>query len=50
MLLREHLAEVGCDPIALRIVADAVRETETPGAVDDLLDGVPPCHCRFSTQ
>jgi hypothetical protein len=44
LLLREHLAEVGCDPIALRIVADAVRQSGVPDAVDDLIEAVPSCH------
>jgi hypothetical protein len=52
-LLREHLAEVGCDPVALAIVAGALADADTdavggagearPG-VADLLAAAPPCH------
>jgi hypothetical protein len=40
-LLREHVSEVGCDPLALRIVHDALAD---PNAVADLLAERPPCH------
>jgi hypothetical protein len=40
-LLRQHLAEVGCDPLALHIVTHALSGT---GRLDDLLDGAPTCH------
>lgn len=39
-LLRLHLDEVGCDPLALRVVAGAL----TAGELDDLLSIRPPCH------
>jgi DNA-binding GntR family transcriptional regulator len=39
-LLREHLSEVGCDPLALRVVGDAV----TDDSVDDLRRNQPGCH------
>ncbi len=42
-LLRQHLAEVACDPLALRIVADALAAT---AELDDVLTGTPPCHRR----
>ena len=43
-LLREHLASVGCDPLAVRITADL----RPPGGHDDdsehLVDRLPGCH------
>jgi len=40
-LLRDHLVTVGCDPIAVALVL-AAGPSEP---VDDLLDGLPACHC-----
>jgi hypothetical protein len=40
-LLRQHLAEVACDPLALRIVTHALGGT---GQLDDVLAGAPICH------
>jgi hypothetical protein len=42
-LLRQHLSAVGCDPLALRIVADSLNGS---GELDDLLAGTPVCHRR----
>jgi len=42
-LLRQHLGDVACDPLALRIVAHALAGT---GELDDLLAGPPTCHRR----
>jgi hypothetical protein len=39
-LLREHLAEVGCDPLAVRTVAARVSDDD----VSDLADQLPSCH------
>jgi hypothetical protein len=43
-LLREHLADVGCDPLAFRIVA----QTRQPAGIDDnfenLASHLPDCH------
>jgi hypothetical protein len=43
-LLREHLASVGCDPLAVRIV----ERLQPPGGpdddFDDLVRGLPGCH------
>lgn len=46
-LLREHLDEVGCDPLALRIVADVVGDADE---LADLRDAACRCHPneRFS--
>jgi hypothetical protein len=43
-LLREHLARVGCDPLALRIVTDLRRRTGNGDGLDDLRDHLPRCH------
>ena len=40
-LLRQHLGEVRCDPLALRIVGDAFAGS---GEVDDLIADAPSCH------
>jgi hypothetical protein len=43
-LLREHLASVGCDPLALRIVTDLRRRTGTWDGLEDLSTQLPGCH------
>ena len=43
-LLREHLASVGCDPIALRIVTDLGRRTGERVGLEDLSAQLPGCH------
>ena len=43
-LLREHLASVGCDPVALRIVTELRRRAGRPGGLDDLTGHLPACH------
>jgi hypothetical protein len=43
-LLREHLASVGCDPLALRIVADLRRRTGNRDGLADLSAQRPGCH------
>ena len=43
-LLREHLASVGCDPLALRIVTDLQRRAEQPSAHDHLGNQALGCH------
>jgi hypothetical protein len=43
-LLREHLASVGCDPLALRIVAEFRRRAGYRDGLDDLRGNLPDCH------
>ena len=46
-LLREHLASVGCDPLALRIVTDLRRRTGDRDGLEDLSAKLPGCHRAF---
>lgn len=41
-LLREHLAEVRCDPIATAVVINAADDAP----LDDIIDRLPACHRR----
>jgi len=43
-LLREHLASVGCDPIALRIVIELRRRGGRQDGLDDLTGRLRACH------
>ena len=43
-LLREHLASIGCDPLALRIVIDLQRRAEHPDGHDRVTDQPFGCH------
>ncbi len=43
-LLREHLASVGCDPLALRIVTDLRQRTGSRDGLEDLSVQLPGCH------
>ena len=43
-LLREHLASVGCDPLALRIVTELRRRAGQHDELDDLIGHLPACH------
>jgi hypothetical protein len=43
-LLREHLASVGCDPLALHIVTDLRRRTGNRDGLEDLSARLPGCH------
>lgn len=43
-LLREHLASVGCDPIALRITARLLHGSAAGDEIDDLAARLPDCH------
>ncbi len=43
-LLREHLAGVGCDPLALRIVAQMRQSAGMDDGFDDLASQLPDCH------
>jgi hypothetical protein len=43
-LLRDHLASVGCDPLALRIVADLGQRTGRLKGLQDLVSAGPRCH------
>jgi hypothetical protein len=43
-LLREHLANVGCDPVALRIVTELRRRAGRRDGLDDLTGHPPACH------
>ena len=43
-LLREHLASVGCDPLALRIVTDSRNRMGQGQGLQDLTDQLPGCH------
>jgi hypothetical protein len=42
-LIRDHLASVGCDPLALRIVINLQRPGG-PGGLDELNGLFPGCH------
>jgi hypothetical protein len=42
-LLREHLACVGCDPVAYRVAAQ-LRQAVTAADLDDIADQLPGCH------
>jgi hypothetical protein len=46
-LLREHLAGVGCDPVALRIVTDLRRRSGTWDGPEDLNAQLAGCHRAF---
>jgi hypothetical protein len=43
-LLREHLASVGCDPLALRIVTELRQRAGQRDGLDDLIVHLPTCH------
>jgi hypothetical protein len=43
-LLREHLASVGCDPLALRILTHLQRGTGHRAGLEDLTRQLPGCH------
>jgi hypothetical protein len=43
-LLREHLAGVGCDPLAFRIVAQMRQSAGTDDGFEDLIAQLPDCH------
>jgi hypothetical protein len=43
-LLREHLASVGCDPLAIRITAWLQPPTDPGDDFEDLADQLPGCH------
>ena len=43
-LLRDHLASVGCDPLALRIVTDLRRRAGNRYGLQDLSAQSPDCH------
>ena len=43
-LLREHLAGVGCDPLAFRIVAQTRQPVGMDGDFEDLTGQLPDCH------
>jgi hypothetical protein len=43
-LLREHLASVGCDPVALRIVTELRQRAGQRDGLDDLTGHLPACH------
>jgi hypothetical protein len=43
-LLREHLAGVGCDPLAFRIVAQALQPVGMDDDFEDLAVQLPDCH------
>jgi hypothetical protein len=43
-LLREHLAGVGCDPLAFQIVAQWRQRPETDDDFEDLAGRLPACH------
>ena len=43
-LLREHLASIGCDPLALRIVTELRRRGGHRDGLDDLRGHLPGCH------
>ncbi len=46
-LLRELLAAIGCDPLAMRIVIDLAMRTGKKGELDDLTRQPPSCHRVF---
>jgi hypothetical protein len=43
-LLREHLASVGCDPLALRVVTDLRRRTGDVDGLEEFSAQMPGCH------
>ena len=43
-LLREHLASVGCDPLALRVLAELRQRAGQQDQLDDLTGLLPACH------
>jgi hypothetical protein len=49
-LLCEHLASVGCDPLALRIYTELRRRSGIQSRFEDIVDDLPDCHsgCRWS--
>jgi hypothetical protein len=46
-LLREHLASVGCDPLARRIVTDLRQRLGHPAGTEDLGGPAPGCHSTW---
>jgi hypothetical protein len=46
-LLREHLANVGCDPIALRIVSELRQRAGQQDGLDDVTSHLPACHPAY---
>jgi hypothetical protein len=46
-LLREHLASVGCDPLARRIVTDLLQRIGHPAGLKDVGGPVPGCHTTW---
>jgi hypothetical protein len=46
-LLREHLASVGCDPLARRIVTDLRQRMGHQPGTDDLGTPIPRCHLTW---
>jgi hypothetical protein len=46
-LLREHLASVGCDPLARRIVTELQRRMGGPAGPEDVGGPVPGCHATW---
>jgi hypothetical protein len=46
-LLREYLASVGCDPLAVRIVADLRWRMGIHGGLDDFTSQYPACHAAI---
>jgi hypothetical protein len=47
-LLREHLASVGCDPLALGIVTELQRRSGNQGGLEDVIGDLPDCHTACS--
>jgi hypothetical protein len=45
-LLRELVAAIGCDPLAMRIVIDLAERTGKEGELDGLTRQPPGCHPR----
>jgi hypothetical protein len=43
-LLREHLASIGCDPLAVRIVADLRRRGGHRSGTGEIIGEYPTCH------
>jgi hypothetical protein len=49
-LLRELLAAVGCDPLAMRIVIDLAKRTGKERELDDLSRQTPGCHPAWPSR
>jgi hypothetical protein len=53
-ILREHLAVVGCDPLAVYVVCAALRTTGHNGDriadIADLVASIPDCHAPLSSR